>query len=142
MTYPTKRQHARWKDRADELDMSLSEFVQAMVEAGMKAERGFDVTLEHDETRHELREQRNVLKDELDQSRTRIEELEERVYYGERETIRAFVAANPGSRYGEIIQHVIDTVPERVVQHLEDLEGKTIIVGDDDLFYPMGGADG
>jgi hypothetical protein len=34
-TYPTQ-QYTRWKNRADELGMSISEFIEAMVEAGMK----------------------------------------------------------------------------------------------------------
>jgi hypothetical protein len=45
--------------------------MQSMVEAGMKK---FDGSVEPDETNHELREQRNDLKDELDRTRSRVEE--------------------------------------------------------------------
>ena len=38
MAYPTAEQYARWKARAEELDMSVSEFIQAMVEAGIKTD--------------------------------------------------------------------------------------------------------
>lgn len=138
MAYPTKKQYARWKDRAADLDMSLSEFVQAMVEAGMKVDRGFEVSLERDETSQDLRVRRNEIKEELEASRERISELEERLYHGEQSVIRDFVKNNPGANYGEIVQHVIDTVPERVIQHLEDLEGEVLFVGDDDRFYPRG----
>lgn len=137
MAYPTKKQYARWKGRAAELDMSISEFIQAMVEAGIKVDRGFELSLEHDETRQDLRVRRNEIKEELEASRERISELEERLYHGEQSVIREFVKNNPGANYGEIVQHVIDTVPERVIQHLEDLEGEGIFVGDDDRFYPM-----
>lgn len=37
----------------------------AMVEAGIKEDRGFELSMERDETNRELREQRNDLKDEL-----------------------------------------------------------------------------
>jgi cytidylate kinase len=56
--YPANEQHARWKETADEMDMSLSEFVQAMTEAGLKK---FEVDVESDESLDELRRQRNDL---------------------------------------------------------------------------------
>ena len=59
MTYPTEDQYDRWKQQAEEFDMSVSEFMQAMVEAGLKK---FDATVEPDETARELREQRNDLR--------------------------------------------------------------------------------
>src|SRR5699024_529453 len=34
-TYPTEEQYQRWKNKADSLDMSTSEFIQSMTEAGM-----------------------------------------------------------------------------------------------------------
>ena len=140
MAYPTKRQYARWKKRAGHLDMSVSEFIQAMVEAGMKAERGFEWSIDHDESRRELRAQRNAMRDELDQCRERIADLEEQVHQGERAVINQYVERHPGATYGELVQHVIDTVPERVVRHLEDLEGEVVVVTDEGLFYPNGEA--
>ena len=128
-TYPTEEQYQRWQDRADDLGMSMSEFMEAMVEAGMKK---FDVSVEPDETNRELREQRNELKTELDRARDRIQELEDAVYHGERRTIKQYVEDNPGATYDEVIQHVIDTVPQRVTTHLDDLEG-------DELRYVDGG---
>lgn len=100
-----------------------------MVEAGMKK---FGASVEPDETNQELREQRNELKTELDRARDRIQELEDAVYYGERRMIKRYVEENPGAAYEEIIQHVIDTVPQRVTTHLDDLEG-------DELRYVDGG---
>ena len=128
-TYPSEEQYQRWQDRADDLGMSMSEFMEAMVEAGMKK---FDVSVEPDETNRELREQRNELKTELDHARDRIQELEDAVYHGERRTIKRYVEDNPGATYDEVIQHVIDTVPQRVTTHLDDLVG-------DELQYVDGG---
>ena len=132
MTYPTEDQYDRWKQQAEEFDMSVSEFMQAMVEAGLKK---FDATVEPDETVRELREQRNDLRDELDHARSRIDDLETRLYQGEREAVRDYIEENPGATYDEIIQHVVDTVPERVTTHLDDLEGEDVQV-EDDRYYP------
>jgi len=111
---------------------SRSEFVEAMIEAGLKK---FDTSeVEPDETNHELREQRNHLKAELDRARDRIQELEDTVYHGERQTITEFVEDNPGATYDEIIQHVIDTVPGRVTDQLDDLEGDVLRVEDDGYY--------
>lgn len=122
-TYPSEEQYQRWQDRADDLGMSMSEFMEAMVEAGMKK---FDVSVEPDETNQELRQQRNELKTELDRARDRIQELEDAICHGERRTIKRYVENNPGATYDEVIQHVIDTVPQRVTSHLDDLEGEEL----------------
>lgn len=132
-TYPSEEQYERWEARCEELGMrSMSEFMEAMVEAGMKK---FDAAaVEPDETHRELRQQRNDLKAELDRARERIDDLEEAVYHGERRAIKEFVDANPGATYDEIIQHILDTVPERVTTHLDDMEGEDLRV-EDERYY-------
>jgi ElaB/YqjD/DUF883 family membrane-anchored ribosome-binding protein len=132
-TYPSEEQYQRWQDRADDLGMSISEFMEAMVEAGLKK---FDASVEPDETNQELREQRNELKGELDRARDRIQELENAVYHGERQTIKRYVEDNPGATYDDIIQHVIDTVPQRITTHLDDLEGGELRQ-EDGGYYPV-----
>lgn len=129
-TYPSEDQLERWETRREEMGFrSRSEFVEAMVEAGLKK---FDATeVQPDETNRELRDQRNDLKAELDRARDRIQELEDAVYHGERTAITEFVRENPGATYDEIIQHVIDTVPGRVTDHLDDLEGDVLRVEDE-----------
>lgn len=128
-TYPSDKQLDRWEVKCEEMGFrSQSEFVEAMVEAGLKK---FDASeVSPDETNRELREQRNDLKAELDRARDRIADLEDAVYRGERQAIKEFVDANPGASYDEIIQHVIDTVPERVTIHLDDMEGEDLRVED------------
>lgn len=128
VAYPTTRQYEQWSDRADELGYSsVSQFIQAMTEAGWKK---FDASVEPDETNRELREQRNDLRDELDHTRDRIDDLEERLHRDERATVREFVAEHPGAEFGEIVQEVIDTAPERVNRHIDDLEGDALRVED------------
>lgn len=132
-TYPTEEQYQRWKTQAEDLGMSMSEFIEAMVEAGLKK---FEPTVNPDTTNYELREQRNELKAELDRARSRIQELEDVVYQGERRTIKRYIQDNPGATYDEIIQHVIDTVPQRATAHLDDLEGDEVHRTEDG-YYPI-----
>jgi ElaB/YqjD/DUF883 family membrane-anchored ribosome-binding protein len=135
MAYPTPEQYETWKAEANEMDMSVSEWMQAMIEAGRKK---FDATVEPDESAQELREQRNDLKEQLDLARDRIEELESIVHHGEQEAIREYIEDNPGATFGEITQHVIDTVPERVNRHLDELEGTAVYV-EDEAYHPLEG---
>ncbi len=130
-TYPTPEQYTRWKNRAEELGMSTSEFIEAMVEAGMKK---FDASANPDETNRELRQQRDDLKSELDRARERNQYLEDAVYQGERQTIKEYVQANPGAPYDEIIRHVVRTVPERVTTQLDDMEGEELLF-ENDRYY-------
>jgi len=132
MTYPTPDQYETWKADADEMDMSVSEWIQAMVEAGRKK---FDAQVEPDETAQDLREQRNDLKGELERARDRIEELETQLHHGEQELIREFVEENPGATFGDIVQYIGDKAPELVNRHLDELEGD-VVYRDGDEFYP------
>ena len=137
-TYPTQQQYDRWAARADELGMSTSEFIEAMVEAGMK---NFDATVNPDETNRELRQQRDELKGELDRARVRIQDLEDTVYHGERQTINEYVQENPGAPYDEIIRHVMRTVPKRVTTHLDDMEGEELLFDDGRYYSTNGGGE-
>jgi len=133
MTYPASDQYEDWKSDAADMDMSVSEWMQAMVEAGRKK---FDATVEPDETVRELREQRNDLKEELEHARGRIQKLENQLHRGERETIKEFVRNNPGATRGEIGQRLADTVPERLNPHLDALEGVEL-EKDGEEYYPV-----
>jgi hypothetical protein len=68
-TYPSDEQLERWKREAEEMDMSFSEWVQGMVEAGLK---NFSPTVDPDEDLHDLRRQRNDLRQELEATRDRM----------------------------------------------------------------------
>jgi len=135
MTYPTPEQYETWKEEASEMDMSVSEWIQAMVEAGRKK---FDAQVKPDESAQELREQRNDLKEELTHARERIEKLENQLHQSERATIVEFVEENPGATYGEIGQRLSDTVPERLQPHLDALESDELRK-EGDSYYPTEG---
>lgn len=136
-TYLKPEQYDRWKARADDLDMSTSEFIKSMVEAGMKK---FDASVKPDETNRELREQRNDLKAELDRARERINKLEERLLNDERAEVRKHVEANPGTEFQSILKHVRDTAPGRVNRHIDALEGEALSAANG-RFHPLEGGE-
>lgn len=132
MCYPHERQYDDWKDHAEEMGYgSISQWIQDMVEAGAKK---FDASVTHDESVEEIREQRNDLKQELDQARDRISTLESQVYDGEKALIEEFLRENPGAEFGEIVQHVINTAPVQTREHIEAMKGDVVVV-DDDRYY-------
>ena len=131
--YVPQDQYTRWKTRAEELDMSVSEFIKGMVEAGNKK---FEATVEPDEAARELREQRNHYKAELERVRSRVSKLEDRLNQGEQAEIRRYIDENPGVAFDEIHQHLIETVPERANEILDALEGEEIRIRDGG-YYPV-----
>lgn len=133
-SYPSEEQYASWKEQADELDMTVSEFISTMVEAGRKK---FDVRVEPDETISELRTQRNDLKRELQHARSRIGNLEDKLHRTERRAIVEYVEENPGCTWDQVIQHLLNTVDQRAINQLDALEGKHIRRDADDRFYPI-----
>ena len=117
--------------------MSVSEFIQSMVEAGIKTDKGFEIGTEDDQTIQELHEQRNDLRNELLHYRNRVEKLEDQLYHDEVKAIKDYVRNNPGCTYADLVQHMIDTVPERVITHIEMVEGDAIVVSNGQ-YYPTG----
>lgn len=141
--YPHAEQYERWVREAETRGYEgvSSQFIRDMVEAGLKK---FNAAVEPDETNRELREQRNDLRRELRRARNRIEKLEDRLHGGERAAIKEFVADNPGTSFGDIITKVLsEDGPDRVIRHIEEMEGRDLI-REDDRFYPVedGDADG
>lgn len=134
-SYPTERQYQAWKDHADQMDMTISEFNGSMVEAGREK---FTVEVEPDESRLELREQRNDLQRELQRTRERVRTLEGRLTQTEHRTIVQYVGSNPGCTWDEIVQHLANTVPQRALNHLDAMEGETLRRDDEDGFYLVG----
>lgn len=131
---PPKAVWENWKEEADEMGMTVPEYIQSMVAAGRK---GFNRDVSPDETNQELRKQRNHYKKQLEQANQRAGELEEQLATGERQAIIQYVDSNPGSTYTEIVTHVASTVNGRVTDLLELMEGREIIVEDGE-YYPVG----
>jgi len=134
--YPTEEQYERWKRLAEERGMTKSDWMASMVEAGVKAQDGFEAGVGVDETAAELRDQRNELKDELEDARARLSKLESRVYGAERREAERFVRDNPGCSHAELVNHLQSTVPERVPTLTEGLVIDDRGDGSDGYYHP------
>jgi hypothetical protein len=136
--YPQTETYAEWSDHADELDMSVSRYILAMVEVGRKE---IDLSIDHDDETVELRTQRNDLKRELDDARRRIEYLEKRLYRGERGAILDVLEEEQTVPFGVIVQRIIDDAPTRVARALDEMDGDEIVVEDGEYRLTEGAPD-
>jgi len=132
--YPPEGVWTNWKREADEMDMTLPEYIQSMVAAGRKE---FSRNVSPDESYLELREQRNHFKKQLRQANQRTQQLEEQLSTGERQAILEYVHSNHGTSYGDIVDHVASSANSRVSALLEVMEGTEIAI-EDDGYYPLG----
>lgn len=137
-TYPTVQLYDQWTEAAEAKDMSTSEWMEAMIEAGRKKFRIDDV--EPDEDKADIRRERAHLAQELEQTTDRLETLQHQLERTDRAAIQEYVQENPGVSDNEIIQHVLNTTTSRVIDHLTDLEGETFRV-EDGGYYPLDGMD-
>jgi predicted nuclease with TOPRIM domain len=131
-TYISEETKQRWLENAKEMGMSESEWVQAMVEAGLKK---FSRDVQPDETRDGLRRKLNDLRNELKRARDRILELETQVHLSEREAIVEYLEDNPGAEYRDIVQHVVNTANSRVARLLDRMEGDDIEIDEQGRMY-------
>lgn len=131
--YPTEEQYERWKENAEESGMSIGEFIASMVEAGHKT---FTVTVEPDETNHELRQELDRLRQLVEDARDEINSLEKSIHRSEAVAIEAYIRENPGCTWGKIVDAVKEGAKDRVTDQLVILEGRTFRRVDG-AFYPI-----
>lgn len=103
--------------------MALSRWVMAMVEAGTKK---FEVEVEPDKTNVELREELADVRGELRRNRSRVEELENRLYEGILSTMEAHIEAEGPATKQELINVCIEEMPERADGVLRLAEGSQL----------------
>lgn len=123
-TYPTEDQFREWQADASDMGMSMSNFVEMMVEGGRKK---IQPEFEVDTSNAELREQRADLRRELERTRDRVEELENRLHKGERSAVLQYIEESENPTFGNIQQQLQNTTRERLVPILEQLEGEEIV---------------
>lgn len=131
-THVSKKQKKQWKQEADSMGASMSEYVKMMTEAGRKK---FEREVSPDETRAELREQRNDFGDALRDARSRINTLERQLSATERQEIIEYVEENPGAEHGDIIQHLVNSVNGRANKLMAELEGAELRVDSKGRYY-------
>lgn len=125
--YPRTETYERWTDHADQLEMSISRYILAMVELGRKE---IDLSVKQDDEAAELRTQRNNLKRELDDARQRIEYLEQRLYRGERGAILDVLEDEEVAPFAVLVQRIIDDAPARVARALDEMDGDEVVISD------------
>jgi hypothetical protein len=130
--YPSEGTKERWQDEAQQMGMSDSNWVQAMVEAGRKK---FTRDVEPDQSRKELRQKQNDLRKELRRARDRIEELEEQVHVSEREAVLNYLDSHPGAEYRDLVQHVSNTANARIARLLDQMEGTEVDIDEQQRIY-------
>lgn len=131
-TYVDEETAERWETQADEMGMSNSEWIQAMVEAGLKK---FNRSVQPDQSRDELRQQNNYLRRELQRARNRVESLENQLHASEREAILEYVGDNPGAEYEDIVQHITNTAYGRVTKIVDQMEGDELDIDEQGRMY-------
>lgn len=132
--YVSDETKERWDERRDELGMSSrSEFVKQMVEAGLKS---FERTVEPDESKTEIREQRDDLRRELSRTRDRVGELERQLHQSERDAILNYLSDSQGASYEDIVQYIISTASGRVTRLLDEMQGSDVTV-ENGHYYTM-----
>lgn len=122
-SYIVADEYEDWSDHADDLGMSISEYIQSMVRAGRKK---FSVEVTPDESNQELRESRDYYRKELERERNKNSRLERQLHGGEPAAIESYVQSNPGASYDEILNHIRSTASERVSSHLESMSGNDL----------------
>jgi hypothetical protein len=128
--YPSVSQYEQWKEQSEQMGYnSVSQFMTEMVEAGYKQ---LGEAIIYDQETAKLRQQRNELKRELDESRERVTRLEEKLYQSERRSIIRFLKQQDnGATFAEIVQHLIDDTPARAAEVLDETEFARIEATDD-----------
>ena len=132
VTYPPTSLYEQWSDHADALDMSISQYMIRMVEAGR---RNISMNEASAESVSALLQQKADLEREIQRKEERIQDLERQLQHTSRSKIVSYINENPGARTPEITQKVADTVPGRVAGHLDALEGE-VIEQRTDGYYP------
>jgi len=132
-TYPQQGLYESWEEHADDLDLSISQYMIRMVEAGRKQ---IDMESVATESLHELQRRTSELQAELQHQRQRNRELERQLKFTAHAEIADYVESNPGVETAEIIQQIADTVPGRVAGHLDAMEG-SVLVRRDGQYYPL-----
>lgn len=130
--YPPDERAEEWEEQANEMGMSTSEWIQSMVEAGLKK---FTRDVQPDQTQDDLRRKLNDLREELRRARDRIRYLEDRLHASESEAIVDYLEENPGAEYCDIVQYVVNTANSRVTKLLDRMEGEDIEIDEQGRVY-------
>ena len=119
--YPTEEQWSRWEAEMEDRGFETpNQFVQAMVEAGLKR---FDVEVHPNETVNELREERKQLCQSVEELEKHYSNLEEHLAASDRGAVNRFLDENPDAEYDVVLDHVRESAPKRVTRYIDEWDG-------------------
>lgn len=133
VTRITVEQDERWRLRSDELGYpSLSQFIGAMTESGLKK---FDGSVVTKQTQDKGINTNDSISLELDAAHDEITQLQSQLAREGRDNIVEFVKKKDGPTYSEIVKHIIESTPARVTSQLEAILGDELIVDENGRYY-------
>ncbi|MYL17354.1 hypothetical protein GLW36_11970 [Halorubrum terrestre] len=131
-TYVPEELLEDWDEMAEEMDMSRSEWLMAMVEAGRKK---FDRDIQPDESKRDLRQRNTQLWDDYQEASSELKRLKTQLHQTERRAIVEFVEDNQGCQYKEIAKHLQKTRSSRLTKMLDALNGDEIEIDEEGRVY-------
>lgn len=127
-------QKKRWEELAEERGMSLSEWMSAMVEAGLKK---FDRDIQPAESKDDLRKRNTELWNDFQTVAKERDRLQKQLRQTEQLAIIEFVEENQGCKYKEIAQHLRQNRGSRLTKLLDVLDGEEIEIDEDGRVYRL-----
>jgi hypothetical protein len=131
-TYVPEELLEDWDEMAEEMDMSRSEWLLAMVEAGRKK---FDRDIQPDESKRDLRRRNTELWNDYQEASEERDRLRKQLRLTEGRAIVEFVEDNPGCRYEEIAQHLVENQGSRLTKMLDAMNGDELEIDEDGHVY-------
>lgn len=126
--YTPQDRYETWKQEADKLGMSMSQWANAMVEAGLKK---FERDIQPEESKTDLRKRNTQLWNDYEKVRKERDKLETQLHQTERRAIVEFVEGNQGCQYKEIAQHLAKNRGSRLTKLLDALDGEQIEIDEE-----------
>lgn len=131
-TYVPEKQYEDWKEKSEEMDMSMSEWVMGMVEAGQKK---FDRDIQPDESKRELRKRNTDLWKDFQAATEERDRFRKQLLQTEQPEILEFIGKNQGCRYKEIAKHLAQNRGSRLTQMLDVMDGDEIEIDEEGRVY-------
>lgn len=118
MCYPSVDEYEYWKKQADEMDITVNEWILTMVQLGdTKLKKGHEPPNASENIHRRIR----CLRTELRNTELTLDRIDKKLRSVERHEIISFIDNNPGAEADEIVEYIKKSTPSRVNTHLEML---------------------
>ena len=128
--YPTEEQWDRWQDEMEARGFETpNQFVQAMVEAGLKE---FNAEVKPNKTVEELRDENRQLREQVEELRDHANDLENELVNTDKGVVYRYLHRNPKADYEAVLAQARETAPERVTRYIDEHSGQDMVPKDRD----------